>query len=188
MMLTGSSHQLCRALTGLAVCSHLASGMHPPACHMPPGSSAFSLNVECRKERECSSVLSFSDLRSHRASFRQPRRRARHRSPPDENGAARYCLAILASLGHVVSCSFQYFNKSRSMSVSSGDNRYSSSSSRTGTTVASRASRPSYRQAPPVWRLGQRLAGLCHRCRRGRGFGCGVWAWPQSHARGRRRL
>lgn len=190
MMLTGSSHQLCRALTGLAVCSHPASGMHPPACHMRQAHPHSHSNMLNAAKNECSSVLSFSDLRRSSCIF--PAAEKTRSTPPDENGAARYCLAIL---GHVVSFSFQYFNKSRSMSVSSGDDRYSSSSSRTGTTVGDGAamaflpsSEPSVTFLPPgatglvpVWRLGQRLAGLAQVQARPWVW---VWAWPQSHARG----
>ena len=50
--------------------------------------------------------------------------------------------------------------------------------------VASRVS-PSYRQAPPVWRLGQRLAGLAQGLAQVQARPwVWVWVWPQSHARG----
>ena len=79
-------------------------------------------------------MLSLADLR--RSSCIRPAAEKTRSTPADEAGIDKYCLTILASLGHIDSLSFQYASRSRSMSVSSGADRYSSSSSRSGAAEA----------------------------------------------------
>ena len=61
-------------------------------------------------------MLSFADLRRSSCIF--PAAEKTRSTPADEKGAAKYCLAILASLGHVDSLTSLYASRSRIFSGS----------------------------------------------------------------------